>query len=165
MSLLSSVGLAPRPSPTPAPAPAPSSEPTATSDPSGTDETQSTSSTSQTSSNTQNGTTVSGDGSSQTSEPGVTYQSAQPDSARSNGPQPATAPIVSTPEAAPARFSISNGPTGTITEQTASILAAARLEEGPSLAQDIARPDIAELVAAFTAQFAGSERRNLEMLL
>ena len=78
---------------------------------------------------------------------------------------PTAAPTASTPEAAPARFSISSGPGGTITEQTASVLAAGRLERAPEQKQAVDRPDIAELVAAFTAQFAGSERRNLEMLL
>ncbi|MCH2486429.1 MAG: hypothetical protein MK010_01620, partial [Erythrobacter sp.] len=107
---------------------------------------------------------------------GVTYQPAPPPeepltysaSASATSPansQPTAAPIASTPEAAPARFSISGAPSGTITEQTAGILAAGKPQERVALAQEIARPDIAELVAAFTAQFAGSERRNLEMLL
>lgn len=172
MTLLSSIGLAPKPSPTPAPAPtpAPSPEPTASDSTSGT---QATSDSGQTATNTQN--TSSGGGSASASEPGVTYQPAPAQSepvtysATSPAAQPAaaptTAPTPSSPEAAPARFSIASGPGGTITEQTASVLAAGKPERAPEQKQAIARPDIAELMAAFTAQFAGSERRNLEMLL
>ena len=97
----------------------------------------------------------------------MTYSAASPAAQPSAAPTPAptTAPTASAPEAAPARFSISSGPGGTITEQTASVLAAGRLERAPEQKQAVDRPDIAELMAAFTAQFAGSERRNLEMLL
>ena len=99
------------------------------------------------------------------SEP-VTYSAASPAAQPTAAPlsAPTTAPTASTPEAAPARFSISSGPGGTITEQTASVLAAGKLELNPEQKQVVDRPDIAELMAAFTAQFAGSERRNLEML-
>ena len=172
MTLLSSIGLAPKPSPTPAPAPAPapSPEPSASGS---TSRTQATADSGQTATAPQN--PPSGGGSASASEPGVTYQPAPAQSepvtysATSPAAQPAaaptTAPTPSSPEAAPARFSISNGPSGTITEQTASVLAAGKLERAPEQRQAIARPDIAELMAAFTAQFAGSERRNLEMLL
>jgi len=100
------------------------------------------------------------------SEP-VTYSAAPPGNQPAAVPiaAPTAAPTASTPEAAPARFSISSGPGGTITERTASVLAAGRLERAPEQKQAVDRPDIAELMAAFTAQFAGSERRNLEMLL
>ena len=168
MTLLSSIGLAPRPTPTPT---APSQEPTQTSGSGTTTGTSSSSDLSGTSTNTQNTSTDGGGGIAQTSEPGVTYKPLPPKieaitySPTSSASQPAAAPIASTPEVAPARFSISSGPSGTITEQTASILAAGRPEQGPAQPQDVARPDIAELVAAFTAQFAGSERRNLETLL
>ncbi|MDV2687244.1 hypothetical protein RYX56_23135, partial [Alkalihalophilus lindianensis] len=54
---------------------------------------------------------------------------------------------------------------GSITEQVA---ASSTVSAGPAeavAAGEAARPDVSEVIAAFTSQFAGAERRNLEMLL